>query len=142
MIWCTTNVERSSSRATSSTPSTTVLPGDDDVSEAMALRIKSRVSSRADSAHEDSAPNGIDRAEDVPTIHRTSQPCDPKELSASRAIRLLPTPAAPQTTIPAESEPKIAASMSRCSLERPVNGHVNRTHTECLTRRFRGSRVG
>src|ERR1700722_16247161 len=129
MIWCTTNVDRSSSRATSSTPSTTVLPGDEEVSEAIALRINPRLSSPADSVHEESAPSGIDRAEDVPTIHRTSHPCDPAELSASLAIRLLPTPAAPQTTTPARSEAKIAASMSRCSLERPVNGHVNRTRT-------------
>src|ERR1700733_4427203 len=129
MIWCTTNVDRSSSRATSSTPSTTVLPGDEEVSEAIALRTNSRLSSPVDSAHEESAPSGIDRAEDVPTIHRTSHPCDLAELSASRAIRLFPTPAVPQTTTPAESESKIAASMSRCSFERPVNGHVNRAHT-------------
>src|SRR3984885_10766079 len=129
MIWCTTNVDRSSSKATSSTPSTTVLPGDEEVSEAIALRISSRLSLPAESAHEESAPNGIDRAEDVPTIHRTSHPCDPAELSASRAIRLLPTPAAPQSTTPARVESEIAASMSRCSFERPVNGHVNRAHT-------------
>src|ERR1700684_112843 len=129
MIWCTTNVDRSSSRATSSTPSTTVAPGDEEVSEAIALRINSRLSSPARSAHEESAANGIDRAEDVPTIHRTSHPCDPAELSASRAIRLFPTPAAPQTTTPAESESKIAASMSRRFFERPVKGHVNRTDT-------------
>ena len=120
---------RSSSRATSSTPSTTVLPGDEDVSEAIALRINSTLSSPADSAHEDSAPNGIDRAEDVPTIHRTSHPCDPADVSASRATRLFPTPAAPQTTTPAESESEIASWMSRCSFERPINGHVNRTWT-------------
>src|SRR3984885_11338642 len=116
MIWCTTNVDRSSSRAASSTPSTTVLSGDEEVSEAMALRINSRLSSPADSAHEESAPNGIERAEDVPTIHRISQPCDPAELSASRAIRLLPTPAAPQTTTPARLETKNEASMRLCSL--------------------------
>src|SRR6202035_5843293 len=104
-----------SSRAASSTPSTTVLPGDEEVSEAMALRINSRLSSPADSAHEESAPNGIERAEDVPTIHRISQPCDPAELSASRAIRLLPTPAAPQSTTPAKSESKSGTSMChRC----------------------------
>src|ERR1700757_30531 len=129
MIWCTTKVDRSSSRTTSSTPSTTVLPGDEEVSEAIALRINPRLSSPAGSAHDDSAPNGIDRAEDVPTIHRASHPWDPAELSASRAMRLLPTPAAPHTTTPAESESKIAASMSRCSFERPVHGHVNRTRT-------------
>ena len=77
----------------------------------------------------DSAPSGIDRADDVPTTQRSSYPCDAAEFSASRATRLLPTPAAPQTTIPDESESEIAASMSRCSFERPVNGHVNRTHT-------------
>src|ERR1700744_201796 len=105
MIWGTTNVDRSSSKAQSSTPSTPVLPGEEEVSDAIALRINPRLSSPADSAHDESAPNGIDRAEDVPTIHRASHPCDPTEPSASRAIRLLPTPAAPQTTIPAKSEP-------------------------------------
>src|ERR1700734_3177366 len=129
MIWWTTNVDRSSSRATSSTPSTTVVPAADEVSEAIALRINSRLSSPADSAHEESAPNGIDRAEDVPTIHRTSHPCDSAELSASRAIRLLPTPAAPQTTTPARLESKIAASISRCFLERPVHGPDKRPRT-------------
>ena len=76
-----------------------------------------------DAAHEESAPNGIDRAEDVPTIHRTSHPRDPADTSASRAIRLLPTPAAPQTTTPDTSEAEMAAWIARISSERPINGH-------------------
>jgi len=39
----------------------------------------------------------------------------------------LPTPAAPQITIPDELGSDNAASMSRISSERPVNGHANRT---------------
>ena len=47
--------------------------------------------------------------------------------SASRATLLFPTPAAPETTIPATSAPDSAASMIRISSEGPVNGHAKRT---------------
>src|ERR1700736_3215182 len=107
MIWCTTNVDRSSSRATSSTPRITVLPGDDEVNEAITPRTNSRLSWTAGTAHEESAANGIDRAEDVPIIQRTSYSFGGIALSASRAIRLFPTPAAPQTTTPDEAESTI-----------------------------------
>ena len=80
-----------------------------------------------DCAHAVKAPSGIARAEDVPTAHRPSHPCDAATDNASRAIRLLPTPAAPQTTIPETSEAKMAASIARISSERPINGHDNRT---------------
>jgi hypothetical protein len=39
---------------------------------------------------------------------------------------LLPTPAAPQTTIPDESGADMAASTIRSSSERPVSGHLRR----------------
>jgi hypothetical protein len=42
-------------------------------------------------------------------------------------MRLLPTPAAPQITIPDEPLSDRAASISRISVKRPVNGHANRT---------------
>jgi hypothetical protein len=73
------------------------------------------------------APSGIARAEDVPTAHRHSHPCDSAADKASRAIRLLPTPAAPWTTIPEASEAKMAASMAPISSERPISGHAKRT---------------
>jgi hypothetical protein len=72
------------------------------------------------------APNGIARAEDEPTAHRPSHPRDATADKASRAIRLFPTPAAPQTTIPETSEATMAASMVRISSERPINGHDKR----------------
>jgi hypothetical protein len=49
--------------------------------------------------------------------------------SASRAIRLFPTPAAPQITIPDAIASESAASMSPISAERPVQGHINRIYT-------------
>ena len=81
----------------------------------------------ADPAHVAKAPRGSVRAEDVPTAQRTSHPFKAADESASRAIRLFPTPAAPQMTIPERSEADIAASMSRISSERPVSGHVKST---------------
>jgi hypothetical protein len=68
------------------------------------------------------------RAEDVPTTQWITQPRDEAADSASRAMRLLPTPAAPQITMPDEPGSDSAASMRRISSERPVNGHANRTN--------------
>ena len=79
-----------------------------------------------DRTHAVKAPSGSPRAQDVPTAQWVRIPAT-AESSASRAMRLLPTPAAPQITIPDEPRSDIAASMSRISFERPVNGHVNRT---------------
>jgi hypothetical protein len=71
----------------------------------------------------------------VPTARRPSHPRDTAADNASRAIRLFPTPAAPQITIPETSEAKMAASTARISSERPVNGHDRPTQkpksTEC-----------
>ena len=63
-----------------------------------------------------------------PITQRVS-PFDAAEWSASRAIRLFPTPAAPQITIPDAIASESAASMSPISAERPVQGHVNRIYT-------------
>ena len=79
-------------------------------------------------AHGVIAPNGRVRAAEVPTTQRISHFLAAKVCSVSRTMRLFPTPAAPLTTMPAESASRSAASMSRVSFERPVNGHVNRTH--------------
>jgi len=70
---------------------------------------------------------GSVRAQDVPTAQWVTHPRDAADSSASRAMRLFPTPAAPQITIPDDLVSDNAASMSRISSERPVNGHVNRT---------------
>ncbi|MDT5186318.1 MAG: hypothetical protein QOI29_4476, partial [Mycobacterium sp.] len=47
--------------------------------------------------------------------------------NASRAIRLFPTPAAPQIRMPEASEAEMAASIVRISSERPINGNDKRT---------------
>ena len=73
------------------------------------------------------APRERFRADDVPAAQRVSHPTDAAHNSASRASRLFPTPAAPQTTIPDRSWSDIAASMIRNSSVRPVNGHMKRT---------------
>jgi hypothetical protein len=80
--------------------------------------------------HAAKAPNGTDRAADVPTTQRTSHPVKPA--SASRAMRRLPTPDAPQTTIPDRSGSDIAALKSRISSARPVNGHAKRPEPSIL----------
>ena len=51
-------------------------------------------------AHEARAPSGSVRAEDVPIAQWVTHPRAAAADSASRAIRLFPTPAAPQITIP------------------------------------------
>jgi hypothetical protein len=76
------------------------------------------------------APRGMSRAEDVPTVQRVSQPRRAAAVKASRAIRLLPTPAAPKTSTPETPEAEMAASMVRISSVRPINGHNNLTHRD------------
>jgi len=85
------------------------------------------VSLTPDWAHAVKAPSGSARADEVPATHRHSHPCDSAVDKASRASRLLPTPAAPETTIPAASGAERADSIALVSCERPVNGHDKRT---------------
>ena len=73
------------------------------------------------------APRGNLRADVVPTAQRGSMPRDATDDSASRTIRLFPTPAGPLTRIPARSGSDTAATMVCISSERPINGHVNPT---------------
>ena len=80
-----------------------------------------------DPAHGANAPRGSLRADVVPTAQRGSKPWDAADDSASRAIRLFPTPAGPLTRIPATPGSDMAATMVRISSERPINGHVKRT---------------
>ena len=80
-----------------------------------------------DGVHAVKAPSGSVRAEDVPTAHRVWRPRDAAADKASRVIRLFPTPAAPETTIPETSDATMAAPIRRISSERPVNGHDTRT---------------
>jgi hypothetical protein len=103
------------------------MPGDEEVSESIIPRTSWRGSAAADGAHEAKAPRGNPRADDVPTAHRVSHPFDASDDSASRAMRLFPTPAEPQTTIPDESGSDNAAWIIRISSERPVSGHAKRT---------------
>jgi hypothetical protein len=97
------------------------------VSASTMPRNNATVSVTPDGAHAANAPSGIDRADDAPTVHRVSRPCDAAEDNASRAMRLFPTPAEPQTSIPPTSGFEIAASMARISALRPVSGHDRRT---------------
>ena len=126
-IWCTTNVDNSSSRCASSTPMTTPTPEGAAVSDSTTPRNNATLSVTPDGAHAANAPSGMDLADDAPTVHRVSLPCDAATDNASRAMRLFPTPAAPQTTIPPTSGAEIAASMARISALRPVSGHDRRT---------------
>jgi hypothetical protein len=80
-----------------------------------------------DCAHAEKAPSGIDRPEDAPAAHRHWDPRDSAADRASRASRVLPTPAAPWTTMPGAFEAEMAASIAPVSVERPVNGHDKRT---------------
>ena len=86
-----------------------------------------RVSVTPGGAHAVNAPRGIARAAEVPTTHRHSHPFDAATDNASRAIRLLPTPVVPQTTIPEPSGAAMAASIVLISSDRPTNGHDKRT---------------
>ena len=111
----------------SSTPTTTLAPGRAAVSDSITPRSNCTVSVASDGAQLVNAPSGIARAEDVPTVHRVSHPADAAAYSASRVVRLFPTPSAPQTSTPETSGAARAASMVRVSSERPINGHDNRT---------------
>jgi hypothetical protein len=66
----------------------------------------------------------------VATVQRISAPREAAFDSASRTTRLFPTPAVPDTTMPATSASDIAAAMSCISSDRPVNGHVKRIQTD------------
>ena len=94
----------------------------------MTPRTYCTVSVMPDCAQAAKAPSGRARAEDVPTVHRPSKPRDGAADTASLAIRLFPTPAAPLTRIPATSGAEMAASMAAISSERPTNGHDKRTN--------------
>jgi hypothetical protein len=110
-------------------PTNTVVPLAAPVSDSITPRTNVTVSAPSDWTHAVNAPSGSVRAQDVPTAQWVTHPRDAAESSASRAMRLLPTPAAPQITIPDEPLSDSAASMSRISSKRPVNGHANRTYT-------------
>ena len=68
------------------------------------------------------APRGNGRAAALPWAQTTVAPRPPGTASASRASRVLPTPAGPATTIPA-APGRIAAATLRSSSSRPVSGH-------------------
>jgi len=112
----------------SSTPTTTLVPEDAAVSDSITPRSNCTVSVTPDGAHPVKAPSGIARAEEVPTVQRVSHPFDAAADKASRAIRVFPTPSAPQTRMPGTSEAEMAASMVRISSERPINGQDKRTY--------------
>ena len=97
------------------------------VTDSITSRTSCSRSLPVDVAHGANAPSGTLRADVVPTAQRDSHPRDEAADTASRAIRLFPTPAAPHTRIPGRSGAERAASMVRFSSRRPVSGHVNRT---------------
>ena len=96
------------------------------VSDSITSQTRCRLSPPDNPAHEANAPSGRFRPHDVPNTHRTSQPDDSAASRASRATRLLPTPAGPQITAPDVFGWESASSMIRISPDRPTNGHVNR----------------
>ncbi len=126
--WSRTNIDRSSRRCGSSTPTRTRPADDAAVSESITPHTSCRLSSPTNPGHDASAPSGMPRPHDVPTTQRTSQPPAAAPTRVSRAIRLFPTPAEPLITTPDASGSASAASMSRISSPRPTNGHVNRMH--------------
>jgi hypothetical protein len=99
------------------------------VSASMTLRTSWSVSAEPEDANAANAASGSVRADVVATAQRISAPLEAAAASASQAIRLFPTPAAPHKTTPAASSFDIAAEISRISSARPVNGHVKRIET-------------
>jgi hypothetical protein len=71
------------------------------------------------------APRGTLRADAVPTIQWRRAPGGPQVATASRAMRVLPTPAAPDNTIPRARAvaPSVASAINRSSSDRPTMGH-------------------
>src|SRR5215211_1170578 len=102
---------------------TTSAPGGAAVSDSTTPRTNATVSAAPTGAHAVNAPSGIARADEAPTVQRVSQPRAAAAVNASRAIRLFPTPAAPQMSIPPTPGVEMAASMERISELRPVSGH-------------------
>ena len=129
-ICCSTNIDKSSRRCGSSTPISTGNPDEPAVNDSITSHTRCRLSPPARPAHDANAPSGSPRPHDVPTTHRTSRPDAAAAASASRAIRLFPTPEGPQTTAPDAAGCEIAASIRRTSLARPTNGHANRIHSD------------
>src|ERR1700752_5266338 len=111
---------------TSSTPTITEVPRGADVSDSITPPTSWRLSLLPE-VHGAKAPSGSARADDVATAHRHSRPFEAAESSASLANLLFPTPAAPPITIPEEPRSDMAASMTRNSSARPVNGHLKCT---------------
>lgn len=103
------------------------MPGDAAVSESINPRTRDTVSVVLVDIHAVKAPNGMPRADDVPTTQRVSQPRDGFPDRAARASLLFPTPGTPRTTMPDISGAVMASSIWRISSERPVSGHDKRT---------------
>jgi hypothetical protein len=77
---------------------------------------------RRDVEHAGEGTEGQRPAALLPRAQTTVAPRPPGTASASRASRVLPTPAEPATTIPA-APGRIAAAILRSSSSRPVSGH-------------------
>jgi len=99
--WCSTNADKLSSRRASSTTTNTGAPLGDAVIAVIALPTNCSGLPSSRSAHCANAPSGTDWAAGVPAAQRTAQPRSAAMAIASRASRVLPTPAEPTITTPA-----------------------------------------
>ncbi len=123
--WCSTNADKSSRRRASSTTTSTGAPFGDAVTLAITLLTSCSGSPSSRSAHCAHAPSGIDRAARVPVTQRTAQPRSAARAIASRASRVLPTPAEPEITTPTYGlSGQNASAMTLSSSARPVSGQV------------------
>lgn len=122
--WCTTTADSSSNRCASSTPTTTPARPAPASNASLAWRTNLAGSGPTTPNVAANAPNGNTRADAVATAHRVSAPRCSAAASASRANRVLPTPAGPASTTPAgPSRRRVSPPIRPSSSTRPVNGH-------------------
>ena len=128
-IWCRTNVDSSSSRWTSSTPSTTVVPGGADVTGVDHAAHQLKPVSAGGPAHGANAPSGSLRADVVPTAQRGSKAMGRDATTAPPALSgSSRRPAGPLTRIPATPGSRYrghdGSHLLRAADQRPRHAHI------------------
>jgi len=95
------------------------------MSQLITSRTRRRGSGPKSVAMSAKAPSGTLHADAVPTIQCRRAPRGPQPATASRATRVLPTPAAPDNTIPVarSAAGRVASAITASSSERPISGH-------------------
>ena len=122
---CSTNADKLSSKRASSTTTRTGAPSADAV--IVAIRQPTSCSGLPSRwpAHCAKTPSGTDWAATVPATQCTAQPRSAAAAAASRANRVLPTPAEPAITTPAyASSAQSTPAMTLSSSARPVSGQA------------------